>query len=217
MFDVHPPNASIHGWRDFLVHLATITIGLLIALGLEGSVEWLHHRHVMHQAQAGLLLEIKSNAQSLQQKIASLEKHQQELKRDVAILDQIIAHSDAASHESLTVQLDINSFEDVSWSTAQSTGAVTYMSYATARQYSDIYSEQAEIGRQMREASRDWSIAAGPLLNAQSGDKPIDSQDAKLMKRHIGTLQGQLYLLNSLLRTMDETYRKFLAANSRAY
>jgi hypothetical protein len=26
VFDVHPPNASIHGWRDFLVHLATITM-----------------------------------------------------------------------------------------------------------------------------------------------------------------------------------------------
>jgi hypothetical protein len=217
VFDVHPPSTSIHGWRDFLVHLATITIGLLIALGLENSVEWFHHRHVMHQAQASLLIEIKSNSNSMQQKIASLEKHQQELKQDVGILDQIIAHADTPKNESLTVQLDINGFEDVSWNTAQSTGAVTYMPYSTAREYADIYGEQAEIDRQMREALRDWSIAAGPLLNAKLGDKPIDAEDAKFMKQHLGTLQGQLYMVDSLMLTMDEIYKKFLAAHPRAY
>src|SRR5664279_1235216 len=35
MLDVHPPTAAIHGWKDFFVHIATITIGLLIAIGLE--------------------------------------------------------------------------------------------------------------------------------------------------------------------------------------
>jgi len=38
--DVHPPHGAIHGWRDFFVHLIVITLGLLIALGLEGIVEW---------------------------------------------------------------------------------------------------------------------------------------------------------------------------------
>jgi hypothetical protein len=52
MFDIHPPHSPIHGWRDFLVQLVTITAGLLIALALEGLVEWLNHRHIMHQAQA---------------------------------------------------------------------------------------------------------------------------------------------------------------------
>ena len=30
---------AAHGWRDFFVHIATIVIGLLIALGLEQSAE----------------------------------------------------------------------------------------------------------------------------------------------------------------------------------
>ena len=33
------PHEKIHGFKDFLVHLFTITIGLLIALGLEGCAE----------------------------------------------------------------------------------------------------------------------------------------------------------------------------------
>ena len=39
MLDVHPPHEKMHGFKDFLLHLFTITIGLLIALGLEGYAE----------------------------------------------------------------------------------------------------------------------------------------------------------------------------------
>jgi hypothetical protein len=42
MLDVHPPHTAVHGWKDFWIHLATISIGLLIAVSLEQSVEWLH-------------------------------------------------------------------------------------------------------------------------------------------------------------------------------
>jgi len=34
MLDVHPPEEKIHGFKDFLLHLFTITVGLLIALAL---------------------------------------------------------------------------------------------------------------------------------------------------------------------------------------
>ena len=45
MLDVHPPHHPTHGWRDFFIHIATITVGLLIAVGLEQTVETLHQRH----------------------------------------------------------------------------------------------------------------------------------------------------------------------------
>jgi len=44
MLDVHAPHNTVHTWKDFFVHLGTIAIGLLIAIGLEQSVEALHHR-----------------------------------------------------------------------------------------------------------------------------------------------------------------------------
>jgi hypothetical protein len=43
--DVHAPHAPLHTWKDFWIHLGTITIGLLIAIGLEQSVEWMHRIH----------------------------------------------------------------------------------------------------------------------------------------------------------------------------
>jgi hypothetical protein len=45
MLDVHPPHESAHTWRDFFIHIATICVGLLIAIALEQAVEAVHHRH----------------------------------------------------------------------------------------------------------------------------------------------------------------------------
>ena len=45
MIDVHPPHESTHTWRDFFIHIATICIGLLIAIALEQSVETIHRHH----------------------------------------------------------------------------------------------------------------------------------------------------------------------------
>jgi hypothetical protein len=42
--DVHAPHEPIHGVKDFLLHLLTISVGLLIAVGIEGCVE-LHREH----------------------------------------------------------------------------------------------------------------------------------------------------------------------------
>lgn len=45
MIDVHPAPHAAHSWREFFVHIATIAIGLLLALGLEQTVELVHRHH----------------------------------------------------------------------------------------------------------------------------------------------------------------------------
>ena len=44
MLDVHAPHEAAHSWNDFFIHIATIVVGLLIAIGLEQTVEYVHHR-----------------------------------------------------------------------------------------------------------------------------------------------------------------------------
>ena len=42
--DIHPPSGPVHSFRDFCLHLLTVILGILIALSLEGLIEWRHHR-----------------------------------------------------------------------------------------------------------------------------------------------------------------------------
>jgi hypothetical protein len=45
MLDVHPAPHPASTLREFFVHIITIVIGLLIAIGLEQTVQAIHHRH----------------------------------------------------------------------------------------------------------------------------------------------------------------------------
>jgi len=61
MLDVHPPHNPTHTWRDFFIHIATIVVGLIIAVALEQTVEALHRHHERVDLQADLRAEAVNN------------------------------------------------------------------------------------------------------------------------------------------------------------
>jgi hypothetical protein len=63
MLDVHPAHHAATTWRDFFIHIATIVLGLLIAVALEQTVEYFHHRHQRDQLQEDLHNEAEQNLQ----------------------------------------------------------------------------------------------------------------------------------------------------------
>jgi hypothetical protein len=213
VLDVHAPHEPLHGWRDFFVHLSTITIGLLIALSLEGCVEWRHHRHLVHEAEASLQTEIEANAQRLQGALDDARKEQELLRQDVAVMKKIIANPKVTNTDTMTIDFRIRSFDDVSWKTAQSTGALSYMPYERAQEYSNIYNAQNEIAVAEHQAVRDTVVAVAPFLNSKDGDPNPTGDEAVKIKDHLEVLQGQLTFLESLIKGLDGDYKKFLAAH----
>jgi hypothetical protein len=63
MLDIHPAHHAATTWRDFFIHIATIVLGLIIAIGLEQTVEFFHHRHQRNQLQEDLHGEAGQNLQ----------------------------------------------------------------------------------------------------------------------------------------------------------
>ncbi|MGA8937830.1 MAG: hypothetical protein WB439_01575, partial [Acidobacteriaceae bacterium] len=61
MLDVYPPEHTPHTWRDFFIHIATITVGLVIAIGLEQTVEYFHHLHQRHHLEETLRGELRTD------------------------------------------------------------------------------------------------------------------------------------------------------------
>ncbi len=213
MLDVHPPHEPIYRWRDFFIHLATITIGLLIALSLEGCVEWRHHRHLVHEAEASLRGEIKTNAGELPDVLNDLRKEQEVLKQDVSVMNGIIANLRTPDPEELTINYKIRTFNDVSWKTAQATGAFAYMPYDEAQEYSHIYDQQDNIDEGQRQGVRDTVIGIAPLLNLNSGDPVPTREEAVRIKNNLEILQGQLRFIENQVTMLDDEYKKFLAAH----
>ena len=79
MIEVHPPHENVHTWRQFLIHIAAITIGLLIAIGLEQTVVYFHRRHQLQEARRELTAELEENA--LQKKTEEIPKIEQKLNQ----------------------------------------------------------------------------------------------------------------------------------------
>ena len=71
MFDVHAPHESIHTWKDFYFHIATIVVGLLIAIGLEQTVEAIHHSNERRELIREMREEAEHNIETLRFDIQS--------------------------------------------------------------------------------------------------------------------------------------------------
>jgi len=73
MLEVHTPHEAIHTWKSFFIHIATIVIGLLIAVGLEQTVEFFHHRHQRYELGEALRRNGEGNRQYIQDDFAVAE------------------------------------------------------------------------------------------------------------------------------------------------
>ncbi len=212
MLDVHPPHGRIQGFKEFFLHLLTITIGLLIALSLEGCVEWQHRRHLVHEAEAGLNTEIKQNVQHLIELRQQIKDEQAELNTNVKILSGMRDHPDRP-HENVTFSFRIKSFNDVAWRTAQTSGAFGFMSYEDDRTYSDIYDTQGELLNMQRLVIEDVFRSASQVINQPDGAKMTVAQIDSIGDA-IGMVQLRLMLLSSYADSLDKTYKRYDASHS---
>ena len=87
MLDVHPPHQATHSWKDFFIHIATIVVGLIIAVGLEQSVEaWRHHREAaelreqLHGESEQILFDAKRTDVALTYQLDWLTKRTEQVK-----------------------------------------------------------------------------------------------------------------------------------------
>jgi ribosomal protein RSM22 (predicted rRNA methylase) len=147
MLDVHLPHKGIRGFSEFLVHLFTITVGLLIAVQIESFVEWRHHLHLAEEARVALRAEIQHNLGELKAAQSGLKAWREQIDADFKVMQRIQENPNdsKAQHSALSVNYSFITLSDTAWRTAQSTGALAYMPYEEAEQYSSIYQTQASL------------------------------------------------------------------------
>ena len=138
--EVHPPHGSIHSVKEFMVHLLAITVGLLIALGLEASVEWVHHRHLAQEARENISREFHDNQQAVARELNSLPKEKEQLERILRVVSDM-EYGRATKPVGDLTWTNTHLGEDA-WNTSSSTGAISYLKYDEVKQYSKLYAGQ---------------------------------------------------------------------------
>jgi hypothetical protein len=92
MLDVHPPHSPTHTWKDFFIHIATIVIGLIIAVGLEQTVEAIHHHHQVQELREALKQERQENRRLFLRNVAYCRYNRAKLLNNLHILLYLQQH-----------------------------------------------------------------------------------------------------------------------------
>ncbi len=163
MLDIHPPEHGIRGFRDFFIHLMTITVGLLIALGLENAVEALHHHHIRRETETTLRQEIQDN----QGKLSRILKSSLATRSNMlSALQYLEDRRDGKPGDSSGINFAFSEgpLESTGWKSALATGAVSLMESSTVQKYAGAYQEQQLF--KMRKAAR-WSTLSDSIRTSR--------------------------------------------------
>ena len=172
MIDVHPAPHAAHSWRDFFIHIATIVIGLLIAIGLEQTVEYFHHRHLANEARKLLSIERGKDRKSLDVDIYTTERHQRDLRRDLAILRDLRTHK--VPNQPFILRRFSYGFFSEAWKNIHESGTVNYLTADELQGLDYQYALQEEFSATVRDSGATLAHAAS-VLRGETGAGPTSS------------------------------------------
>ena len=209
--DVHAPHHPIGGWKDFFVHLVTISIGLLIAVGIEGCVE-LHREHkLVREARETMREEIQYNPSEMKKAVAKLDQQMATMKKNIDTLTRIQENpkDKEAQNSKIDADFSIVGLRETAWKTAQTTGALSFMPYAESQRYSEVYGSQQEFLDQQNKILEDEAQFVGLMAKTNFGHTDITAEQAGLALERFGVWRAHLAYLDLMA--------KVTAANDAAF
>ena len=154
MLDVHPAHHAATTWRDFFVHIATIVLGLIIAVGLEQTVEFFHHRHQIAETRELLRNEREVNKQTFARETKSFRIVTVELQNNLQVLAYLQYHPGTPDEKLPGALLWLHGgplYESAAWDAAQSSGVTSLMPREEAAENASLYAQFRKISESNRE------------------------------------------------------------------
>ena len=137
--EVHPPDHPVITWKQFFVHMAIVVLGLLIAIGLEQSVEALHRRHQRHQLEQDLRSEAIQNLRIALYNLDGIESLDIWQSQQAAELDHAAAEGRAPHYISRPSGHWYRMPSEAVWTVAQA-GTLDLLPRTEAQQFAHPYS-----------------------------------------------------------------------------
>lgn len=137
MLDIHAPHEGIHTWKQYLLHMSTVVLGILIAIGLEQSVEATHRLHQRAELRESLHREAEEAIRAA--------KSSEEI--DIPATDwldarRMLVEDALARHQVISAPLPkkphVDSIQpaDPAWNAAKSSGLISLLSQDEVEVYS---------------------------------------------------------------------------------
>lgn len=210
--EIHPPR-PVTSLKEFLRELLTITAGILIALSLEGLLQWNHHRELAQEARTTIVRELGENRRELAKEEQALGGMQQDIRNIIAFVHQLELHP-RVPVGSIHYGFTLTELHSTAWGTARATGAVSYMPYQEVERYTQVYDLQHEFEELQQRAfgsSLDMQ-ALSTLLDRKAGTiSQVELSDAE---RRLGTLLANVTAMQQIAKPLEDRYQEILNART---
>jgi hypothetical protein len=204
--DVDLPEPPIWSFRGFAVHVLTVTVGFLIALGLNSLVSLYEQHRTASQARSYFRLEIAENRPRIANDLRENQKEQKAFSAIIAFLKQRKAGGHPQPPGQINLKTTSVALSHAAWDTGLASQALTYMPFEQTAVLAQLYAVQNEFAEVERDALRtSYDMAAFSDPDAFTGAE---------LPRTLNTLQRSYAYLTSiaqierkLLAQYDETDR----------
>jgi hypothetical protein len=136
--EIHGPEGPTNSFKDFAIHIVIVTIGILIALGLEGIRESIYEHRIVRDARENFHAEFYGNRRNLDRELKNDRETLAQLDSIIADLPRLRLKPSEFRPRVASLKPSGYFFSSSRWESALSTGALGHMSVDEVNRYSEV-------------------------------------------------------------------------------
>jgi hypothetical protein len=207
--DIHVPKHAITSLKELLRELAIVTLGILIALSLDGLLAWKHHRDLVQEARANILNELRENQAELSKDIQDLQKIDQQGQNLISLVHQLESNRKTAVHNA-DYGFSIAELHATSLNTASTTGAFSYMSYGEVKRYTEVYDLQRSFDALQQRALAASLDVEGLFTLLSRAPASLSAAELADAERRLGIAAADVRALQQIAAPLNQRYQEVL-------
>lgn len=206
--EVAPKAARKYTLVDYVFQFITITAGVLIALLLNGLVEWNHNRALVADARSTIAREIAANKKDLDSTLSGIDGDVHKLESALKFANDMLTKRSTSVNE-LNFHINLAELSASGWRTAERTGALSHMDYDEVQRLSLLYDQQDLIVEQQRALLGQLGEVSAILSSDFNPDNP-NRRDLELFRERLMRLRAALLIHKDVATRLAENYAKAL-------
>jgi hypothetical protein len=189
--DIHAPIGPTRSFKDFAIHILIVTIGILIALGLEGIRESVHEHNSIVETRRTFRDELGSDRKNLIRETANLQEKSAQLDSVLRDFPELVKNPDQLQKRVDNLEPGFYTFRGTAWGAASASGILAHMNPEEANRFAEAYFGIELYQPISRQAVLDWT-AVKSFFDSRRTFTPQDAIDGE---QRLRTLQSDLEIM----------------------
>ena len=202
--------AAKYSTPDYAFQFITVTAGVLIALFIDGLVDWKNNRDLVAEAHDAIRREVADNLKELEGLPEVVASANAEIENAMKFATDLVAKGKTDVH-SLSLGFNVATLNQSSWQSAERTGALAHMTYEEVKRYSELYAFQEIFATNQRRAIELVSTAIA--ITAGGDPTQASKEDLAHFRQQVMLLRANVFLTDQLGKQLVDAYRKFLQSS----